>query len=379
MTGTDILRAEFRYVPTQVVGSALALLALVTLGACSSDGHDRRERDGGASGEITEDVPLLNADGTVAAHGWARAPHVQFDRSAIREEDLARLREWEYYAVFTDAFSMSFTLTDLGSFAFAIPTVEDYATGVVHSGFLLADTSVLDLPPTPFGDTRFETAGGTLEYRFDGRQRNIDVVTPQYEAHLVLEDTRDTDSIAVVHRFDAPHQFFYENKRLPMPATGSARANGETFTLPGEGAFAVLDWGRGVWPSAVRWEWAHFVGVTGGHTLGVNLGTVFGDDAPGTADAVFVDGALHKLDRVEWTYDVTQPMSPWRFSTPDGRVDLTLTPDFDDPSTVNLGAAQKLERVKAHGELTGTVTLDDGSSLALSALRGAAEYVEILW
>jgi hypothetical protein len=32
-----------------------------------------------------------------------------------------------------------------------------------------------------------------------------------------------------------------------------------------------------------------------------------------------------------------------------------------------------------HGEIRGTVQLDDGSQLQVEGIRGAAEYVEIIW
>jgi hypothetical protein len=370
---------------TRVLGAPLALaVGLLWLGACSTD--DREPTDPCArsataihTGEITEPVPLLHDDGSLAAHGWARAPHMQYDRARIDPERRAALREWDYYAVYADGYSFSFTLANLGLFAFAIPTVEDYATGDVHSALLLADSQLLDLPPTPFGDTLFDTSSGSFEYRFDEDARLIDVVTPDYEAHLRLEDRRDIDSIAVAHRFDDSCQFFYENKRLPMPATGSVQVGDLTYELPEQGAFGVLDWGRGVWPSMIRWEWAHFVGTTDGHTVGVNLGTVFADDAAGTADALFVDGVLHKLERVQWSYDRARVMDPWQFTSDDGRIALVLTPDFDDPLLLSLGPAYRIERSKVHGRITGTAQLDDGSTLLIDALPGSAEHVEITW
>ncbi len=347
---------------------------------CTSSGDTQTK-----SGEITEETPLLHADGTVAAHGWARGPLMQYDRSLVQEQHLDGLREWEYYAVFAPDFAIGLTLANIGLLSFAILTVEDYATGDIHDAMILGEASALDFPPTPFENTLFEAPTGSVEYRFEEGARTIAVITgregspDRMEAHLELADSRAVESIAVVHRFEEPGQFFYENKRVSMPATGSVQVGDTVYELPEGDSFGVLDWGRGAWPDDVHWEWGHFAGVTDGHMVGVNIGTVFGDDRPGTADAIIVDGTLHKIDRVWWEYDHHDLLAPWRFTSLDGRLDLTLTPDFDDSTTLTLGDAYILTRWKVHGEIAGTVELDDGSQLQIEGIRGAAEYVEIIW
>ena len=350
------------------------------LGSCGSGG-------GAASdpGEITMETPLLNPDGTVAAHGWARGPLMQYDRSLVQQERLPNLREWEYYAVFTPDFAIGLTLADLRLISFGTLTLEDYSTGEIPSAVFLADGDALDFPPTPFENTLFEADNGSIEYRFDETGRAITVISGQVgaedrmEAHLQLSDSRSTESIAVVHTFDEPGQFFYENKRVSMPAAGYVQVGDIRYELPEGQSFGVLDWGRGAWPSEVRWEWGHFTGRTDGHMVGINLGTVFGNDTPGTADAVIVDGTLHKISRSQWDYDLNDLMAPWHFTSTDHRIDLTLTPDFDDSTTINLGSFYTLTRWKVHGEIRGTAQLDDGSTLQIEGVRGAAEYVEIIW
>lgn len=338
-----------------------------------------------STGEITNERPLLHEDGTVAAHGWARGPLMQYDRSLVQADHLGGLREWEYYAVFAPDFAIGLTLADIGLLSLAIVTLEDYTSGEIHDALLLGDAADLDFPPSPFEDTRFETAIGSIDYRFEEGMRTITVIAgaeasdERIEAHLQLADSRTTESVAVVHRFDEPGQFFYENKRVSMPATGSVHVGDTTYELPAGQSFGVLDWGRGAWPGEVRWEWGHFAGMSDGHLVGINMGTVNGDDTPGTADAVIVDDVLHKLGRSDWEYDLEDLMAPWRFTSADGRIDLTLTPDFDDSTTLNLGPPYMLTRWKVHGEIAGTLRLDDGSSLQVQDIRGAAEYVEIVW
>lgn len=355
------------------------MLALLLTSCQNEDGSV------GDPGEIKEATPLLNADGTLAAHGWARGPLMQYDRSLVQADQVDALREWEYYAVFTPDFAIGLTLADLGLLSFGILTLEDYETDEIHSALFIAAAEALDFPPTPFENTLFEAQTGSIEYRFEEGMRTITVISGEegsedrMEAHLELADGRATESIAVSHKFEEPGEFFYENKRVSMPATGSVLAGGTTYSLPEGSSFGVLDWGRGVWPENVRWEWGHFAGMIDGTMVGINLGTVNGDDSPGSADAVIVDGVLNKLKESNWTYDLDDVMAPWTFTSADGALDLTLTPDFDDSTTLSLGPPYTLTRWKVHGELAGSVRLADGSRLDVHGIRGAAEYVEIIW
>ena len=359
---------------------ALPLLWLfcASLAACGGEGDSEAAVDL-LPGEIGEETPLLRDDGTVAAHGWARGPLMQYDRSQIDPALAGSLREWEYYDIYTPEFSMGLTFTDLGSNTICIPTLEDYNSGIAHYAVILSNSAALDFPPTPFGDTHLEASGSTVDYRYAEGKRTVDVVSPQYEAHLELVDSPEAESVAVVHTFDEPGYFFYENKRLPMPAKGTVKVAGLTFEFAEGEAFGALDWGRGVWPSKVHWEWAHFQGVVGGREVGVNLGQVMEGHTNGTADAVLVDGVMHPVGRVPWSYDTTQTMEPWRFVSEEAGVDLKLTPVFDDPAVLPLGTLYSMTRSKAHGPLSGTVRLADGSTLEIDGLYGSAEVVEITW
>lgn len=336
-------------------------------------------------GEITEETPLLDQDGLLAAHGWARGPLMQYDRALVQSEREDQLREWEYYAVFAPGFAIGLTLADLGLLSFSILTLEDYETGVVHDAIMFADSDALDFPFTPFENTLFEALTGSVEYRFEGDHRTITALAGEpgtderMEARVRLADSETVESIAVSHRFDQPGEFFYENKRVSMPATGTVLVGDTTYDFGDGESFGVLDWGRGVWPDDVRWEWGHFAGLTDGHLVGINLGTVHGDDTPGSADAVIVDGVLHKIGQSEWDYDLENLLGPWRFTSVDGRINLTLTPDFDDSTVLALGPPLTLTRWKVHGVIAGTIELDDGSTLQIQGVRGAAEYVEIVW
>ena len=83
--------------------------------------------------EYTEPTPLLNADGTLNAKGWARHNVFQYDRSLVKRERLISKKEWDYYTV-TDGQKQllnSFAHVGIGGFM-GLRLVEIH-TGEVHA------------------------------------------------------------------------------------------------------------------------------------------------------------------------------------------------------------------------------------------------------
>jgi hypothetical protein len=144
------------------------------------------------------------------------------------------------------------------------------------------------------------------------------------------------------------------------------------------GATAVMDWGRGAWPSQVMWRWASGSGTVGGQPFAFNFGNGFGDPAAATENFIQVGDVPYKLGAVEWTYSADDPMQPWTFRSDDGAVNLGREPIAPDTGGLDLGS--KYEHVhKAYGTYSGTVTLAGGKTLSIDGILGAAEQVDISW
>lgn len=112
-----------------------------------------------------------------------------------------------------------------------------------------------------------------------------------------------------------------------MTARGRAVCGGKEYIF-GDGAFGLLDWGRGVWPFHNEWYWSNGTGTVDGKIFGFNLGTGFGNTSQATENMLFYNGKYHKLGRVHFDLD-TEYMKPWRLYDDEGRLDLTLTPCYD--------------------------------------------------
>jgi len=113
-------------------------------------------------------------------------------------------------------------------------------------------------------------------------------------------------------------------------------------------------------------------------TIGVNLGFGFGDTSAATENTIIVDGRVHKLAQVDFTYDNRDFKKPWRMVAPDGRLDLTFTPFVERVAKTNLVIITS-EVHQMFGRYQGIVRLDDDETIAIDGLIGFAEEHHARW
>ncbi|MCC6621853.1 MAG: DUF2804 domain-containing protein [Deltaproteobacteria bacterium] len=375
-----------------MITTARVAAALACLGACGDTPSDTRAWV--APGiEITEPTPVLDDAGEVVARGWARGPIMTYEREAVRPDLVDRVREWDFYAVHAPDVAIMITLAEIrfaevGSFVMASVSVHDLVTGERHAqAILLPDPdpmpgTVLDLAPVAGGAYAVSDGSGTMTYAGSAATRVLELAFGT-DARLMggrLElDAPAGESVALVTPWPQPGHFFYENKLLPMPARGFVTVGQRRWDLPAGASWAAMDWVRAVVPETIEWTWAYGMGEVDGQRVGLNLGSVFGDESAGTPDAVIVDGRLHKLPASTWTTP-EDPGAPWLFASDDGRVDLALTPTnaYRETQRLDLGFYVS-ELDKPYGAWSGRVTLEDGTELVVDGLIGAAERVHTVW
>ena len=147
-------------------------------------------------------------------------------------------------------------------------------------------------------------------------------------------------------------------------------------------AFAVLDWGRGVWTYHNTWYWSSASGALDGVPFGFNLGYGFGDTSAATENALFYGGRLHKLEEVD--FGIPQKdgkpdfLSPWHFTSSDGRFTAEFRPILDRAACTDFQLL-KSDQHQVFGRFTGECVLDDGTALSFRDFPGFAEQVENKW
>ncbi len=309
--------------------------------------------------ELVELVDLVGDGGAIApgAVGWSRRP---LHRCRV-DGPWGRRKRWHYWCVTSEREVVSLTFGDLDYAGAVAVVVVDRATGVAvrdvavrPGGWGLALPEVADR-----GRVEVSHRGVHLALVDRGDHARLVARTPRLAVDVtaVRPDGHESLNVAVAW---APRRFAYTAKHNTLPATGTVDVDGARRAIA-PGAFATLDWGRGVWRARTRWNWASASGVQRGRTIGLNLGAQWTDEE----NALCVDGKLRKLDtRVGFHWDRADPKRPWRLEG-DG-VDLTLTPEF----------VERVPRVLhvAFGTFRGRV--DD---VEIDDLFGWAEELGVVW
>ncbi|MFO0946485.1 MAG: DUF2804 domain-containing protein [Planctomycetota bacterium] len=364
--------------------------------------------------EFKEPLPLLGADGNLAAWGWARRALIEYNRDAIPQKLRGRIKEWEHYTVMSPTFTAGFTIARIGVLEFASVELIDYRQGTNQSAMILRaeKENRSPFPRHPYGDTTFSLGENSLSFRYaDGKRRLAfryakSPLNPSFEGEVELTDAVEQESVAITRPFSQPGHFFYENKIFAMPATGYVMVDGKRYEFVVGQSFAIFDWGRGIWPRDSSWYWGQGAGIANGKRMGFNLGHGYGDDAKGTCNAILVDGVLHKLGHVRWEesssadanqdHQNTKPkpaseapqlagengdaqdLNPWHVYSDDGRMDLVFRPIYRQHVKQNLGVAAA-ELNKIHGTFTGTLVTVDGTKIPIQDFVGFLEHMTQRW
>lgn len=364
------------------------ILTAIAFTAClTAFTHGQESRARTEQREFTAATPLLDSDGSLAAWGWAKRAVMQYNRSAIPTERQPRIKEWEHYTIMSPEFTVGVTVVQLGSIVVGSAELIDYPQKSIQSAMFMTaskvDTAVL--PADPYGQTRLAKKDDFVSLRCSSDQRQIEFqiaktqTAPAFSGRIDLHSDQADDSVAITRPFAGEGQFFYENKIFGMGADGTVTVNDRTYTLPTDNAWAIFDWGRGVWPHESQWFWGQAAGRVNDQQVAINLGHGYGDDSRGTCNAILLDGKLHKLDIVDCTFNADDRMQPWRFTSNDERLTLDFRPIYQQHSKQDLLGLLRAELFKIHGYFSGTLVLDDGRKLQVRELLGFAEHMQQRW
>lgn len=338
--------------------------------------------------EITEAGTLLDGRGRLREAGWSRRPLLSYERGAVAAP-LRRIKEWDYYSVLAQDFGVSFMVADLGY------------VGVVSAGVFDSsqaryahETYMVPLPLGSFsmpassenGDVRVRHKKGTVNFSvMGGGARVVKVDFPHFDhgmglrGAIVLNEQRGADSIVTATPWPKRSEAFHYNRKVNgLEAEGVVRYGDRDYVFLKDQAFGVLDWGRGVWPRSDAWCWATASWLVDGRPFGFNVGYGFGDVSRATENAIFRDGVLHKLGAVTFHIPPRDSLAPWRFTSDDGRLEMTLEPILDRSSTTRFLLYSSAQH-QVCGRFSGRAVLDDGSVVEFSGIPGTAEKFKNRW
>ncbi len=341
--------------------------------------------------ELSKPGSLLDDNGQLTQVGWARHQFLECNLERARFYRLKpfqffRMKRWDYYAVFTPRRFFSATIADLGYAGNIFVYTLDFSTGELHEeGLVIPLSNGILLPRNSHsGDSHFENDKARLDFRLNGEVRHLSVSWPGFkdgrgiEAEIDLSCPNGHESMTIVIPI-GKNRFYYNRKINCMPASGSIRYGDDVETLTPDTCLGSLDWGRGVWEYKSFWNWASASGfLPDGSTIGLNLGSGFGDTSAATEDAFILNGTIHKLGKVTFEYDHQDYMKPWKFREEAGRLNLDFIPFVDRTAITNLGIIFS-EVHQMFGRYSGEVVTDGGDIIQIHELIGFAEEHHARW
>lgn len=341
--------------------------------------------------KLIQSGPLHDEQGRLIQAGYATVPLKRYIRSRIAAPAW-RIKEWDYYLICSDALALALTIADNGYMGLDSISLMDFSTHWQHTA---SRTCAFPLGRKSLSDSSAEGnaySGGRkyeITFKKDGPQRHLyghmyDFGGP--DKPLLFDITlldEPAESMVLVKPFARrPSHFYYNQKINCMAARGRCLYNGHEYLLAPATSFAVLDWGRGVWPYRCQWYWASASGIVNGRRFGLNLGYGFGDDSAASENMVFYDGRAYKLGQVQMTIPRRNGhpdwLSPWQLQDDQQRLALAFTPTLLRQADLNAVLLASHQR-QVFGQFSGTISLDGVTRLAIQQLTGFAEKVWNRW
>lgn len=354
---------------------------------------------------------LLNEKGHLTEPGYTKGLLMDYDRSAIKAGKL-RIKEWDYYLVCCRDFAVALTIADNSYMGLDSISLLDFRTGwqQTASPMALMPMGKRCLPASSSnGDVKSYGRHHKIEFLHRGDHRLLRFSMGKFadgkpiSGEIRLENL-DQESMVIVTPFAEKKTAFYYNQKINcMPASGHVSFDGKLYYFNEGTSFGTLDWGRGVWTYKNTWYWGSASGLIDDVPFGFNIGYGFGDTSAASENMVFYDGKAHKLNQVTFnipmrpkkyhgkgylrgstgvTVETTEKtedyLSPWTFTSDDGRFEMDFRPIMDRASLTDAKLISS-DQHQVFGLFTGHVTLDDGRIIEVRDLIGFAEKVTNKW
>lgn len=341
--------------------------------------------------KINQTGPLLNKNGELTIAGWSPQPMLDSNLEnanfyLLKFLQPLRMKCWDYYGLTTKTHFFSFTVSDIGYLGMIFAYVIDFEKKTLHEETLaIPFAKGVEIPRnSQDGVTQYKNDKVKLLFFTTNDQRKLSIHWTNFEnnqdlkAEIKLDHPAGHQSMNLVIPIEK-RRFYFNRKINCLPATGWVEYLGQKYDLTSQTALGNLDWGRGVWAYDSFWVWASASGFTDdGRTIGLNMGYGFGDTSAASENAFILNGKIHKIGKLKFTYNSKDFMQPWKMISEDKRIDLIFEPFLDRTAKTDI----KLLYSEVHqlfGIYSGTLVTDEGESIEIKNLIGFAEEHHARW
>jgi len=339
--------------------------------------------------EISSAVSVLTDTGEPQNFGWSRQPDFFYD-SALVWAPRRRISESDRYIVFNPTHMVVFEIRDdgyLGHMGITIVSLKEKKRSTQVFQTILPLGSYEMPSGSQSGVIRYRRKKAALDFvPMESGARIIKVDIPRFghnhsmRGELVLTEPAYVESLVcnlpwrrVAERRNDKYAFRYSRTSPWYTAEGVIQFGSTQIIFSSGNAWGIFDWNRSVRPRADIRYWAASCGSSNGRLVGFSIGHGSIDSAICTENAFFVDGKLHKLDKVTFHIPPANWLTPWRFTSNDSRLEM-----FFSPQQLRNDRRQMLyhtvTRRQVYGSFSGKVALDDGAELDFHNIAGFAEW-----
>lgn len=295
-----------------------------------------------------------------------------------------RKKKWNYWCVYGEDILFSATISHLDYAAVCFVYFLEYETQRYFEKTITIPLGTKVKMPTQVLETvKFENSEMHINITYLNGDTHLSVISNDFDgerlhAELTIHHPADDDSLNVVIPWNR-QMFQFTAKHHTLPTTGVVKIGDRRYIFNEEESFAVLDYGRGVWPREAVWNWAMASQRLRGRRIGLNFGGKWTDGTGMTENAVFIDGTMIKIhEDVLFEYNQQNFMEPWTIKTKFSEmVELTFTPFFERVAKTDA----KIIRSEVHqmiGYYNGRIRLEN-SSLQVRQMLGCIEEHTAKW
>jgi hypothetical protein len=335
--------------------------------------------------EISVPAPVTDEVGRPGNFGWSRSPGFIYD-PGILWAPRRRISESDRYIVFSPTHLLIMEVRDdgyQGYLGMSVVSLKDKTRSThIHlkpfplGGFYLPSDSVSGSIKLSLGKSRLDFAA------MDDGVRIIRADFPRFGHHrslrgeLVLFEAPAAESLVTNLPWRREKNAFRYSRRSPWyTVEGVVQFGPLELVFTRGNAWGIFDWNRGVRPRSDVRFWAAACGTRKSHQVSFSVGYGSADSTPGTENAFFVDGKIHKLDQVTFHINPANWLLPWRFTSNDGRLEMSFTPNQERVERTGL-VFFSMTRRQVCGSFSGKVIFDDGSEMEFREITGFAERVK---
>ncbi|RNF40098.1 DUF2804 domain-containing protein [Planococcus salinus] len=333
--------------------------------------------------ELTERVKLCDTKGQLnpSAIGYSRRPLVESNLHG----NFMRKKKWNYWCVFGEEIMFSATISHLDYATVCFVYFLNYETQRFHEKTVVVPfTRQLKLSPQVLDPSHFRHDGMTIQSVHSQLETHLTVTVEDFDgeplyANLQIQHPERYDSLNVVVPWNR-QTFQFTGKHHTLPTSGTVKIGSQRFEFEPDESFAVLDYGRGVWPRNSFWNWAMASQRSHGRIIGLNFGGHWTDGTGMTENAFFVNGKMTKIhEDVLFRYNRLNYKEPWLVHTKfSDDVKLTFTPFFERVSKTDVRVV-KSEVHQLFGYYNGYVRYPDGKKIKVMQMLGSIEEHDAKW